>query len=260
MGLDAFRDDVERRSNVRFLPSRPVNFHSQGDRFGWTEGTDGLGYLTLYIENGRVVDGIEEGTPRPMTGLREIARIHGGEFRITPNQNLVVAGIAPQHREHIENIAREHGLSHQNRLPVRLAGIACVALPTCPQAMAEAERGFPKFLSRVETLLRKHGLEDEDIVIRMTGCPNGCARPFVAEIGLVGKAPGRYNLHIGGDGVGRRLAGLYRENLPENDLIATLDELFARFATQRLDAERIGAFSLRTGLIHPISHPAEDFH
>ena len=257
MGVDAFRTEVEKRSGVTFRPPRPVRFTTQGDRYGWVEGADGLGYLTLYVENGRVADGPEA---TPMRGLREIAAVHTGDFRITPNQNLVVAGIPAEHRETIEALAHAHGLLSKNHLPVRTAGIACVALPTCPQAMAEAERGFPEFLRRVEALLLKHGLEDQDPVIRMTGCPNGCARPFVAEIGLVGKAPGRYNLLLGGDGAGLRLARLYRENISEDAIIEILDGLFARFARERLETERLGAFTLRAGLIRPLQNPAEEFH
>ena len=205
---------------MQFQPARTVRFTTQGDRYGWVRNTEGSGHLTLYIENGRIAD---RPGARLMTGLREIAAVHQGDLRITPNQNLIVAGVAGRDRETIERLARTHGLLPEGRSPIRLASIACVALPTCPQAMAEAERYFPSLLDRVEALAARHGIDERAIVMRMTGCPNGCARPFVAEVGLVGKGPGRYNLVLGGDGVGRRLARLYRKNLNEADMLTTLN-------------------------------------
>jgi sulfite reductase (NADPH) hemoprotein beta-component len=160
----------------------------------------------------------------------------------------------------IEALARNHGLLAESRTPIRLAGIACVALPTCPQAMAEAERQFPTLLDKVERLAERHRLGGTDVVMRMTGCPNGCARPYVAEIALVGKGPGRYNLMLGGDGRGLRLNRLYRENLTEEAIIQTLDMVFARFAAERLDGERLGDYSIRSGLVPAVRNPAEDFH
>ena len=257
MGLDAFRSEVERRAGVHFQPARPVSFSDQGDRYGWVEGVDEREHLTLYIENGRISD-------RPgahlMEGLRKIAKIHQGDFRITPNQNLIVAGVPGDRKAAIEALAHDHGLLAESRTPIRLAGIACVALPTCPQAMAEAERQFPTLLEKIERLAERYRLGDTDVVIRMTGCPNGCARPYVAEIALVGKGPGRYNLMLGGDGRGLRLNRMYRENLTEDAIIQSLDVLFARFATERLDGERLGDFSIRSGLVPAVRNPAEDFH
>jgi sulfite reductase (NADPH) hemoprotein beta-component len=202
IGLDAFRAEVEGRAGIRFAPARPVSFTERGDRYGWIEGHDGRWHLTLYVESGRVVD---EAGARLMSGLREIARIHQGDFRITPNQNLIVARVPAAQRSQIEALAREHGLPAQGRSRLRLQSLACVALPTCPQAMAEAERHLPDLLAQLETLTARHGLGDLDLHLRMTGCPNGCARPYLAEIGLVGKAPGRYNLLLGGDYRGTRL-------------------------------------------------------
>ncbi len=257
MGLDAFRTEVERRAAVRFAPPREALFNERGDRYGWVEGHDGRWHLTLYVENGRVQD-----TPdvRLMTGLREIARSHDGDFRITPNQNLIVAAVAAENRSRIEAIARTHGLLAEGRTRLRLNGIACVALPTCPQAMAEAERYFPDFLAKAEALLARHGLGDLDLHLRMTGCPNGCARPYLAEIGLVGKAPGRYNLMLGGDGRGTRLNRLYRENLAEPRLLETLDQLLGRYAGEREAGERFGDFVIRAGLVRPVFNAARDFH
>lgn len=256
-GLADFKAEVERRAGLAFAPSRPVTFTDQGDRYGWVRGTDGRWHLTLYIENGRVAD-------RPgahlMTGLRAIAGVHRGDFRITPNQNLIVAGVPGEQRGQIEAIARAHGLLAEGRTPIRLAAIACVALPTCPQAMAESERYFPGLLTKIEGLAADHGVGDVPVVMRMTGCPNGCARPFVAELGLVGKGPGRYNLMLGGDGRGLRLNRLYGENLSESEILAAVEALFRRFAAERQDGEGLGDFSIRAGLVRPVLNPVEDFH
>jgi sulfite reductase (NADPH) hemoprotein beta-component len=257
IGLSAFIHEVEARAGVHFEPYRPVRFTTQGDRYGWVEDGEGRWHLTLYIENGRVADGPGGNL---MSGLREIARIHPGDFRITPSQNLIVAGVPGAQKTQVEMLAREHGLVVDERSPTRLASIACVALPTCPQAMAEAERYLPKLLERLETLAVQQGIEQQGISIRMTGCPNGCARPYVAEIGLIGKGPGRYNLHLGGDGTGLRLNRLYRKNLNERELLETLDGLFRLYATHRLADERFGDFVIRRGLVKPVIDPAEDYH
>ncbi len=257
MGVDGFIAQLESRSGVRFAAPRAVRFISQGDRFGWVRTTDGRWHLTLYIENGRVED---RPGARLMSGLRALAQRHVGDFRITPNQNLVVAGVADADKDAVEALAREYGLRKAHRSLTRQASIACVALPTCPQAMAEAERYFPRFIAKIEQLAARHGIADRAIVIRMTGCPNGCARPFVAEIGLVGKGPGRYNLHLGGDATGRRLARLYRENLDETAILDELDGLFARFARRSTEAEPFGDFVVRAGIVAAVVNPAEDYH
>jgi sulfite reductase (NADPH) hemoprotein beta-component len=257
MGLVAFIAEVQRRADVRFQETRPVRFTGQGDRYGWVKDGEGRWHLTLYVESGRILD-------RPgaslMSGLREIALSHQGDFRITPSQNLIVAGVPEEQKKRIEAVARRHGLLAEERSPTRLVSIACVALPTCPQAMAEAERYFPDLLHRIEEMAARHGIDQQAIVMRMTGCPNGCARPYVAEIGLVGKGPGRYNLQLGGDGIGLRLNRLYRKNLSESQLLETLDGLFRRYAADRLQDERFGDFVIRSGLVKPVINPAEDYH
>ncbi|MET0004058.1 MAG: assimilatory sulfite reductase (NADPH) hemoprotein subunit [Candidatus Thiodiazotropha sp.] len=257
MGLATFITEVERRAGVCFKPSHRVRFTSQGDRYGWVKDEWGRWHLTLYVENGRVAD-----TPDAslMSGLREIAGIHQGDFRITPSQNLIVAGAPEAQKATIEGIARRHGLLAEGRSPTRLASIACVALPTCPQAMAEAERYFPDLLQTIEAMADRHGIDRQAIVMRMTGCPNGCARPYVAEIGLVGKGPGRYNLQLGGDGLGLRLNRLYHKNLNKRELLRTLDKLFRIYAGERLPQERFGDFAVRRGLVKPVIDPAEDYH
>jgi sulfite reductase (NADPH) hemoprotein beta-component len=257
MGLSTFIGEVEKRAGLHFEPSRRVQFTSQGDRYGWVGGAEDRYHLTLYIENGRVAD-----TPDVslMSGLREIAEIHQGDFRITPNQNLIIASVAEEQKMAIESLARQHGLLVDHRSPTRLASIACVALPTCPQAMAEAERYLPQLLQKIEDIAFRQGIERQAIVMRMTGCPNGCARPYVAEIGLVGKGPGRYNLHLGGDGIGLRLNRLYRKNLNETELLETLEGLFRLYSAERLPRERFGDFAIRYGLVKPVINPAEDYH
>ena len=257
MGVDAFRAEVEKVAGFSFDVPRPVTFTSQGDRYGWESGKDGKQHLTLFIENGRVSD-----TPdaQVMTGLREIAKVHKGDFRITANQNLIIANVPAEEKERIESLANNFDLLAEKRSVTRQKSISCVAFPTCPQAMAESERYFPAFISEIEQLEKKHGIEDQGAVVRMTGCPNGCARPFVAEIGLVGKAPGRYNLMLGGDGVGRRVNRVYRENLVESDILQTIDELFEQYAENRLEGEGLGDFSVRSGLVKAVENPAEDYH
>ncbi|MCG7963517.1 MAG: sulfite reductase, partial [Candidatus Thiodiazotropha taylori] len=237
--------------------AKPVSFTSQGDRYGWVEDNRGQWHLTLYIENGRIAD-----TPEAtlMSGLREIAGIHQGDFRITPNQNLIVARVPKAQKDRIEQLARQHGLLSDHRNPTRLASIACVALPTCPQAMAEGERYFPELMNRIEQITDTYGIDKSAIVMRVTGCPNGCARPYVAEIGLIGKGPGRYNLQLGGDGTGLRLNRLYRKNLNEHELLKTLDNLFKLYSEKRLTNEGFGDFTIRYGLVKPVINPAEDYH
>ncbi|MCS6947695.1 MAG: assimilatory sulfite reductase (NADPH) hemoprotein subunit, partial [Steroidobacteraceae bacterium] len=231
LGLDVFKNEVERRAAVRFADPKPFELTTRNDRFGWTEGVDNKWHLTIRSPAGRVAD---RGELRALTGLRAIATRHSGHFRLTPKQNLIIADVPQQERAAIEALVRDYGLdSHERDTPLRRDALACVALPTCPLAMAEAERYLPSLLDRVEALLAAQGLAEFPLLLRITGCPNGCARPYLAEIGLIGKAPGRYNLHVGGDVAGRRLNKLYRENLDEAELLGTLAALFARFAAER---------------------------
>jgi sulfite reductase (NADPH) hemoprotein beta-component len=246
-GLDWFVGEITRRQGFALEAPRPFEFTATGDRFGWVEGYDGRWHLNLRIEAGRVADTAEA---KQLTGLREIAKIHRGDFRLTPNQNLIIANVAPAERRLIDALVVRHGLDAQVRAtPVRRDALACVALPTCPLAMAEAERYLPGFGRAVERLLEAHGLRGEPLTLRITGCPNGCARPYLAEVALVGKAPGRYNLHLGGDGKGQRLNVMYRENVDEPTILAALDEAFARWAAERAADERFGDFAWRTGLL-----------
>jgi sulfite reductase (NADPH) hemoprotein beta-component len=252
-GLDWFVGEITRRQGFALEPARPFGFTSTGDRFGWTEGYDGRWHLTLRIESGRVADTTAGAT---LTGLREIARVHRGDFRLTPNQNLIVANVEPAERRFIDALVVRYGLdAHVRSTPVHRDALACVALPTCSLAMAEAERYLPGFVRQVEARLAAHGLRDEPITLRITGCPNGCARPYLAEVALIGKAPGRYNLYLGGDARGQRLNALYRENIDEPTILAALDEVFGRFAAERQPRERLGDFAWRAGLVAASATP-----
>lgn len=251
-GLDAFRAEVEKRTGITFAPARAFAFDHNADRFGWSQGDDGLWHLALRILAGRIWD--RDGL-RHLSGLRVIATAldtdgSRAEFRLTANQNLLIANLDDAQREAVDALVREYGLdTHVAASPVRRAALACVALPTCGLAMAEAERYLPAFIDRIDALLATHGLADADLHIRLSGCPNGCSRPYLGEIALVGKAPGRYNLMVGADHIGRRLNSLYRENIDEATILAALDPLFARYAAERASGERFGDFLVRAGIV-----------
>lgn len=256
VGLPRFKAEVERRAGCQFEPSRTYQLTERGDRFGWVEGIDGKHHLTLFIENGRIKD-VDN---KPLkTGCRELAKIHQGDFRMTANQNLIVAGVATQDKESIQAIAEQYGLLE----PVsnqRKASMACVSFPTCPLAMAEAERVLPERVDWIENILCKHGLSDEQIVFRITGCPNGCGRAMLAEVGLVGKGPGKYNLHLGGNKEGTRIPRMFLENVDEKTIYATLDDLIARWANERTADEAFGNYLVRAEVVKPVINSAKDFY
>jgi sulfite reductase (NADPH) hemoprotein beta-component len=255
-GLDPFRAEVERRAGVKLGPAKPFVLTSTGDRYGWTEGEDGRGHLTLFIMSGRLRD---VGTQaQQLSALRRIAEQHDGDFRITANQNLIVAGVRPERRAAIEEIAASNGLSAPPS-GLRRNAVACVALPTCGLALAESERYLPDLLDALDARLAAHGLSRDDIVIRMTGCPNGCARPYLAEIGLVGKGPGRYNLYLGAAFDGSRLSKLYAEDVDHAAIIRELDPLFAAYAAERKAGEHFGDFVIRAGFVTRTRN-GRDFH
>ncbi|QZY91164.1 assimilatory sulfite reductase (NADPH) hemoprotein subunit [Pantoea dispersa] len=255
VGVETFKAEVEKRAGLTFEPIRPYEFTTRGDRIGWVKGIDKKWHLTLFIENGRLLD--YPGRPLKR-GIAEIAKVHQGDFRLTANQNLIVAGVPEAQKAQIEAIAREHGLM-EAVTSQRENSMACVAFPTCPLAMAEAERFLPSFVSKVEEIMHRHGVGEEHIVLRVTGCPNGCGRAMLAELGLVGKAPGRYNLHIGGNRIGTRIPRMYRENITENEILASIDELVARWAGERTADEGFGDFVIRAGIVQPVVDPARDF-
>ncbi len=255
-GLDAFRAEVERRAGVKFAPARPYVFTSMGDRYGWSNGDDGRAHLTVFVENGRVQDtgpGAQQ-----LSALRRIAELGVGDIRLTPNQNIIIANIPAELRDEVAHIAAENGLLTPNS-GLRRNSMACVALPTCGLALAESERYLPDLIRALDERLAAHGLSTDDIVIRMTGCPNGCARPYLAEIGLVGKGPGHYNLYLGAAFDGTRLSKLYAEDLDHAGIVATLDPVFAAYAKERQPNERFGEFTIRAGFVAQTGN-GRDFH
>ncbi|WP_217898152.1 assimilatory sulfite reductase (NADPH) hemoprotein subunit [Zobellella denitrificans] len=257
VGVEVFKAEVEKRAGIQFAESRPYEFTGRGDRFGWVDGIDGKQHLTLFIENGRILD--FPGKPLK-TGLREIAKIHKGDFRLTANQNLIIAGVPKKDKAKIEKLARAHGLIDDTLSEQRKNSMACVALPTCPLAMAEAERFLPGFVTEIEGVLAKHGVTDDSIIFRVTGCPNGCGRAMLAEIGLVGKAPGRYNLHLGGNREGTRIPRMYKENITDRQILEDIDALVGRWAKEREAGEGFGDFVIRAGIIAPVVDSARDFY
>lgn len=256
MSYEGFKAEVERRMGFPFEETRPYKFTERGDRIGWVKGIDNKWHLTLFVESGRLTD--NDPSKPLMTGVLEIAKIHKGDFRITANQNLIVAGVAEEDKAEIEAIARQYGLM-ENISKQREYSMSCVAFPTCPLAMAEAERLLPDFVTEVEKLLAKHKVADDYIITRITGCPNGCGRAMLSEVGLVGKAIGRYNLHIGGDRPGYRIPRLYRENRTIPEILEELDRLIGRWATERNEGEAFGDFVIRAGIIVPVTNAPVDF-
>ncbi|GGD72973.1 assimilatory sulfite reductase (NADPH) hemoprotein subunit [Lacimicrobium alkaliphilum] len=257
VGVETFKAEVEKRAGISFGPSRNYQFTGRGDRFGWVEGVDGKHHLTLFIENGRILDYPD----KPLkTGCAEIARVHKGDFRLTANQNLIIAGVASEDKAQIEGLARDHGLLQDDISSQRVNSMACVSLPTCPLAMAEAERYLPDAVTELEQLLARHGMQDEHIIYRVTGCPNGCGRAMLAEVGLVGKGPGKYNLHLGGDRNGTRIPRMYRENISEQEIMEELDTLIGRWSKERNPEEGFGDFVIRAGVVKAVVDSAKDFY
>lgn len=243
----------------------PYRFEHNGDQYGWVQSDDGQWHLTLYIHSGRIKDTEES---QVFTGLVKIAEFltnqggenHKGEFRCSPNQNLIISNISEQNKKKVETLLEQHNISFgQTETPVRLNSLACVAFPTCGLAMAEAERYLPTLIDKIEVLLKRYQIEQIPINIRMTGCPNGCARPYLGEIGFVGKAPGKYNLYLGASHTGDRVNKLYRENINEAQILAELEPILARFSNERLADERFGDFVIRQGLVKAV-YDGNDFH
>lgn len=257
VGVENFKAEVEKRAGIKFAPSRPYKFTSRGDRFGWVEGVDGKYHLTLFIENGRILDYPGKTLK---TGCAEIAKIHTGDLRLTANQNLIIAGVEPENKAAIEKIARENGLIADGVSNQRTDSMACVSLPTCPLAMAEAERYLPAAVTSIEEILAKHGIPEKSIIFRVTGCPNGCGRAMLAEVGLVGKGPGKYNLHLGGDREGTRIPRMYKENISEQEILDDLDELIGRWSKDGQEDEAFGDFLIRAEVIAPVVNSAKDFY
>ncbi len=247
LGLDWFVAEVERRLGWSFEPARDFHFDHNGDAYGWVQGDDGQWHYCLFVENGRVGDTDQLSL---MTGLRRIAEAHPGEFRITPNQNLIIANVPEQRKEEIDALLREHRLEDRiHTSPLRRNAMACVAFPTCGLAMAESDRYLPDLITRLEGILQEAGIPDEPILVRMTGCPNGCARPYLAEIGFSGRGPGKYDLYLGGNIRGDRLNKPYLENIDEEKILEALSPIIHQFARERQSGEHFGDFVIRAGYV-----------
>jgi len=256
-GLDWLIGELHKRLGWELEPARPYHFEHNGDRYGWAKGVGGRWHFTLFIQNGRVKD---DDDYKLMTALREIAKVHTGDFRLTPNQNLIIGSVTSQKKKKIEDIIAAYGITDgKNYSALRRNSMACVALPTCGLAMAESERYLPTLLDKIEPILEEAGLKDEDIVIRMTGCPNGCARPALAELAFIGKAVGKYNMYLGGGFAGQRLNKLYRENIGEEEILRELRPILFHYAKERREGERFGDFCIRAGYVKEVKD-GRDFH
>jgi sulfite reductase (NADPH) hemoprotein beta-component len=256
-GTEWLKFELNKRLGWSLEAPRPFAFEHSGDRYGWVEGTDDTWHHTLFIQNGRILD--TEDYPM-MTGLREIAKVHDGDFRLTANQNLIIGRVSSKEKPVIDALLKKYRLadSHQ-QTELRLNAMACVAFPTCGLAMAESERYLPSLIDKLDAVIKEAGLENEPILIRMTGCPNGCARSSLGEIGFIGKAPGKYNLYLGAGFHGQRLNKLYRENINEEQILAELTPILHRYARERNPGERFGDFVIKAGYVKEV-FAGKDFH
>ena len=253
-GVEWTRAEIEKRAGVRFGPARPFQFTSMGDLYGWRRAVDGSLFLTLFVETGRVKD---SGDHRLKSALRRIAgQFPGAEFRLTTNQNVILANIAGTQQAAITSLLEAHGVKTSSQTSVlHAASMACPALPTCGLALAESERMLPGLIDRIETLCAEAGLAGEEIIIRSTGCPNGCARPYTAELAFVGKAPGRYQVWLGGNAAGTRLNRVWKDMVKDQDIEGELRPLLGRFAKERSEGERFGDWCHRTLPAAPAAAP-----
>ncbi|MEC1338018.1 assimilatory sulfite reductase (NADPH) hemoprotein subunit [Bacillus velezensis] len=247
LGLENVKAELENRLGWQLDEAKPYHFDHNGDRYGWVKGVKGKWHFTMFIEGGRVTDYEDY---KLMTGLREIAKVHTGDFRLTSNQNLIIGNVSSQKKNQISALIEQYGLTDgRQHSALRRSSMACVALPTCGLAMAEAERYLPKLIDKIEDIVDENGLRDEEITIRMTGCPNGCARHALGEIGFIGKAPGKYNMYLGAAFDGSRLSKMYRENIGEEEILSELRTILPRYAKEREEGEHFGDFVIRTGII-----------
>ncbi|KAK5115593.1 hypothetical protein LTR85_009764 [Meristemomyces frigidus] len=256
MGLDVFKGQVEELWGDKFQEPKPFHFDSNIDTFGWLKDEEGMNHFTMFIENGR----IEDTADFPMkTGLREIAKVHKGEFRLTGNQHLILSNVPEEELDNMKEMLKKYKLDNTNFSALRLSSSACVAFPTCGLAMAESERYLPELITKLEGVVEESGLRQDSIVMRMTGCPNGCARPWLAEVAFVGKAYGAYNMYLGGGYHGQRLNKLYRSSIKEEEILGIMKPLMKRYAIERNEGERFGDFVVRIGMIKPTTE-GRDFH
>lgn len=256
-GLEWFQEELTRRLGWEIQQARPYTFERTGDEFGWIKGADGHWHYTLFIQNGRIKDFEDY---QLLTGLREIAKVHTGDFRLTPNQNLMISNVTPQKKKQINTLIKQYKLTdgaHYSAL--RRNSIACVSLPTCGLAMAEAERYLPSLITKIDAIIDEAGLNETEIVIRMSGCPNGCSRAAMGEIGFIGKGPGKYNMYLGASFTGNRLNKIYRENIGEEEILAELRPILLHFSKERLEGEHFGDFVIRAGYVTAV-YDGREFH
>ncbi|MEH7255237.1 assimilatory sulfite reductase (NADPH) hemoprotein subunit [Neobacillus niacini] len=247
LGLAVVKGELEERLGYCLGEAKPYHFDDNGDRYGWVKGVQGKWHYTLFIQNGRIADKEEY---KLKTALREIAKVHNGDFRITANQNLIIASVTSQKKKKINDLIEQYGLTDGSQYSaLRRSSMACVALPTCGLAMAEAERYLPELIDKIDDILDENGLREKEITIRMTGCPNGCARPGLGEIAFMGKAVGKYNMYLGAAFDGSRLNKMYRENIGEEEILRELKDIFSRYAKERDEDEHFGDFVIRAGII-----------
>lgn len=247
LGLETVKNELENRLGWSLAEAKPYHFEHNGDRYGWVKGVKGRWHFTMFVEGGRVTDYNDY---KLMTGLREIAKVHTGDIRLTANQNLIIANVTSQKKKKISELIEQFGLTDgKHYTALRRSSIACVALPTCGLAMAEAERYLPKLIDKIDEIVEENGLKNEEITIRMTGCPNGCARHALGEIGFIGKAPGKYNMYLGAAFDGSRLSKMYRENIGEEEILKELRNILPRYAKERNEGERFGDFVIRAGIV-----------
>ncbi|SJX63151.1 probable sulfite reductase cys-4 [Sporisorium reilianum f. sp. reilianum] len=245
---DNFKAEVERRLGYKLAEARSYKFEANTDLYGWTQDYKGNYHCTLWLENGRVKD--EPGAPF-RTGLRELCKIHKGAFRLTPNQHIIVSDIKPEDKDAIDAHLRKYKMNNWEHSGVKLSASACVAFPTCGLAMAESERYLPLLMDKVEQIFEANGLRSTDTVFRMSGCANGCSRPWMAEAGFVGKAPGQYVMTLGGSHNGTRLSKIYRESVDEKEILEIMNKLVPQYAQNRLEGEAFGDYVVRAGIIKP---------
>ncbi|MDQ6419512.1 assimilatory sulfite reductase (NADPH) hemoprotein subunit [Paenibacillus sp. LHD-117] len=256
-GLEWFVEELEERLGWKLEPARPFHFENTGDRYGWTKNKNGSWNFTMYVQSGRIIDTEDS---KLMTGLREIAKLHACDFRLTANQNLMLGNMKSAKKKQIAALLEQYGIGDGGELAaIRRSSISCVALPTCGLAMAEAERYLPTLIDRLEPILTEAGLRDEDINIRMTGCPNGCGRPALGEISFIGKSPGKYNMYMGAAFSGDRLSKLYRENIGEDEIVDTLKPILNHYSADREQGEHFGDFVVRSGYVSSVTD-GRDFH
>lgn len=256
-GLEWIVTELNERLGWKLQAPRNYHFDHNGDRYGWVKGSNDKWHFTLFIQNGRIKDSDEYPL---MTGLREIAKIHTGDFRLTPNQNLIISNVSEHEKQDIIQLIEKYGLTDGKQYSaLRRNSMACVAFPTCGLAMAESERYLPLLLDKLELIIDEAGLRDQEIIIRMSGCPNGCSRPALGEIAFIGKGPGKYNMYLGAGFAGDRLNKLYRENIGEEEILELLRPLIFQYAKERQEGEHFGDFVIRAGHVKEVQSGL-DFH